>query len=189
MNIAVEVSARHAHLSQNDLEALFGKDYQLKELKKLSQPGQFAAMETVTVKTDKDYLEKVRIIGPVRDKTQVELSKTDARLLGINAPLSVSGNLKGSVGATLIGPAGEVELTEGVIVAQRHLHVATTEAKELGLQDGQLIKIKLSGERGLVFEQVVVRAKEDFKLVCQIDTDEANAAGLVENKTAGELII
>ena len=189
MNVTVEVSARHVHLSQADLETLFGKDYQLKELKKISQPGQFAAMEVVTVKTEKDYLEKVRIIGPVRSKTQVELSRTDARFLGINAPLSVSGNLKGSAGATLIGPAGEVELTEGVIVAQRPLHVATAEATALGLQDGQIVKIKLSGERGLVFEQVAVRVKDDFKLVCQIDTDEANAAGLTESKIEGELII
>lgn len=186
MAVQIEVSARHVHLAKEDLKNLFGLDYELKELKKLSQADDFAALETVILSTPKGSLEKVRVVGPVREKTQVEITKTEARQLGLNPPLEVSGEVKNSENITIIGPAGEEE-TSGVIIAQRHLHASPAEAAELGVKDGDLISVKVSGNRALTFHEVVVRVKDNFHLRVHLDTDEANTAGLVGGE-AGEII-
>lgn len=185
--IQIEVSARHAHLSKEDLKNLFGSDYELKELKKLSQTGEFAAMETVILSAAKGSLEKVRIVGPLRDKTQVEITKTEARQLGVNPPLRISGEVKNSEKITLIGPVGETELAGGVIIAKRHLHANRAEAVELGVKDGDRVSVKVGGERALTFHEVMVRVKDNFHLRLHLDTDEANAAGLVGGEM-GEII-
>jgi putative phosphotransacetylase len=175
--VPVEVSARHCHLSQKDLEKLFGHGYKMKVWKKISQPGQFAAKEEIQILGPKGIL-KARIVGPVRSKTQIELPITDCyRFLGIEPVLRVSGDIKGTPGATLIGPKGKVVLKEGVIVAQRHLHLSGLEAKELGLKQGDLVSVKIGGVRALTFDKVIVRAGEGHKKSFQIDTDEGNACG------------
>lgn len=172
--ILVEVSARHAHLSQKDLEALFGNGYKLKIKKQLSQPSEFAAEETVSIKNL-----KFRIIGPAREKTQVELSKTDAIFLGIDAPVRLSGDVANSPGVVLIGPAGEAQIKEGVIIAERHIHCNKTEAKKLGLKNK--VSVEINSERPVVFKNIKVRVQDDFKLCLHLDTDEGNACGI--NKT------
>lgn len=189
MKIPIEVSARHTHLSKEDLEKLFGVGYELKPIKDLSQLGQFAAEETVTIATDKDKIEKVRILGPVRGQTQVEVSKTDARKLGIDPPVKMSGELAGSAGCKMIGPKGEVELKEGVIIAARHIHASPEEARALGVKDGDSIKVKVlhDGPRDISFDDVHVRVSPDFRLAMHIDTDEANA-GDIQPGAVGEII-
>ena len=187
--IPIEISARHIHLSQNDLDKLFGADYELKIKKDLSQKGEFASEETVALIGSKNTIEKLRVVGPVREKTQVELSYSDCFFAGIDAPLRLSGDVAGSVGAKIKGPAGEVELKEGVIVAKRHLHLNPKEAEELNLKDNDLVKVKVIGDRGLIFENITVRIKPNFKKSAHIDTDEANAAGLGKICGAGELIL
>lgn len=176
--VQVGISNRHVHLSKQTIEALFGPGYELTLRKDLSQPGQFASEETVKVIGPKGILPKVRILGPLRSKTQVEVSLTDSFRLGIEAPIRDSGNLTNSPGAILEGPNGRVELTEGVIVALRHLHLHTTEAEELGLKDQDHIQVKTEGNRAVVFENVLVRVGPKFKKDLHLDTDEANAAGL-----------
>lgn len=188
IKVKVEISARHVHLSQAHLDKLFGADYKLKPIKELSQEGEFAAEETVALAGPKRQLDKLRIVGPARSKTQVELAYTDAFSLGIEAPLRLSGDIEGSAGAKLVGPAGEVELKEGVIVAKRHLHINQAEADKLGLKNDDLVKVKVIGERGLVFENIVVRIKDNFKMSAHVDTDEANAAGLGRVCGFGELL-
>lgn len=178
IKIPVEVSARHCHLAKQDLEKLFGEGYEFKKIKQLSQPSDFACEETVSIKNYSNVLENIRIVGPLREQTQVEISKTDAFKLGANPPIRLSGDLKNSDGVILAGPAGEVELKEGLIVAKRHLHCATDEAKKLGLKNGDVISVKISGERPVIFENVIVRIRGDYKLCMQIDTDEGNACGL-----------
>ncbi|MDD5341566.1 MAG: phosphate propanoyltransferase [Patescibacteria group bacterium] len=186
--IQVEVSARHCHLSKNDLEKLFGKGYKLTVLKKVSQPGQFSANEEIKIIGSKGEL-KLRVVGPIREKTQVELPVTDCyRFLGIEPVLRVSGDIKGTPGAVLVGPKGRVEIKEGVIVAQRHLHVSDKEAKDLKVKNGDLVSVKIKGVRGLTFDQVIVRAGKEHKKSFQIDTDEGNACGWRPG-LEGELII
>ena len=177
--ILVEVSARHCHLSQEHLEILFGKGYELTIKKMLSQPGQFAANERVTVVGSKKELARVSILGPVRKATQVEISMTDARSVGIDAPIRMSGNIEGSAGCKLVGPKGEVELPEGVIVAKRHIHITPEDAKAFNLSDHQVVSVKVdTPERATVFGDVVVRVRDDFQSAMHIDTDEGNAAGV-----------
>lgn len=176
--IPVGVSARHVHLSKEDLETLFGAGYELTVRKDLSQPGQFASEETVEVVGPKRSFPKVRILGPVRSKTQVELSLTDCFSIGVKAPIRESGDIAGSGSVKLIGPKGEVTIPEGVIVAARHIHMVPEEAEKFGLKDKQKVSVKTEGERGLIFNNVVVRVREDFALELHLDTDEANAAGL-----------
>ncbi|SHJ55962.1 putative phosphotransacetylase [Anaerobranca californiensis DSM 14826] len=176
--IPVGVSNRHLHLSQEDIYTLYGQCYELKPLKELSQPGQYAAEETVTLQGPKGSIEKVRVLGPARKQTQVEISKTDSFILGIKPPVRDSGALANSSPITIIGPKGKVELKEGVILAQRHIHMHTTDAEELGLVDKQLVQVEVDGERGVIFKNVLVRVHESFALEFHIDTDEANAAGL-----------
>jgi len=178
MKILVEVSAKHIHLSKEHLEILFGKDYNLKVLKQLSQPGEFAAEETVKIEINGKEFSGVRIVGPVRENTQIEISKTDAVFLGINPPVNLSGNMENSLPARIVGPQGAVDLKQGLIIAKRHIHCTTSEAVNLGLENNDSVSVKINGERGLVFENVIVRVKDDYKLSMHIDTDEGNAAGI-----------
>ncbi|MCL5774286.1 MAG: phosphate propanoyltransferase [Firmicutes bacterium] len=174
--IPVASSSRHCHLSREDLDVLFGKDYQLSKLRDLSQPGQFAASECVTVVGPKGVKENVRILGPERKESQVEISITDCYALGYDKfSIRDSGDHRDSSGITIAGPAGAVTLKKGVIVAQRHLHATPDDAKRLGVENGEFVRIAVEGERGLVFEKVFVRVRHDFKLELHLDTDEANA--------------
>lgn len=176
--VPIEVSARHIHLSPEHLEVLFGGGAQLHTLRNISQPGQFAAEEKITVVGPKGQL-SVRVVGPVREQTQVELAVSECRLLGIEPVLRVSGSLQGTSAVTLVGPAGKVELTQGVIVAQRHLHINPREAAEWGLRHGNIISIKTTGLRPVTFHDVYVVSREKIdELSFMIDVDEANAAGL-----------
>lgn len=187
INIPVEVSARHCHLSKNDVENLFGKGYELKKIKELSQPSDFACQETVKMRVGNKIFEKVRIVGPEREQTQAEISLTDAVGSGVNPPLKISGDLNGSAGFILEGPAGTVELEEGLIIAKRHIHCNSEEAKKVGFKNGDIVSVKINGERGLIFENVKIRVADNYKLSMQIDTDEGNSAGI--NKTSqGEIV-
>jgi putative phosphotransacetylase len=185
--VTIGVSARHIHLSEEHVEILFGKGYSLTEMKPLSQPGQYAANETVAVIGPKGSFAKVRILGPTRKQTQLEVSRTDAFALGVKPPVRESGDVKGSAGIKLQGPAGEVDIEEGVIVAARHIHFHTSDAAKYGVADKQLLRVRFPGERGVVFENVVARVSEQYALDMHIDTDEANAAG-VANGDKAEII-
>jgi putative phosphotransacetylase len=192
MKIPVEVSARHAHLSKKDLEKLFGESYELKVRKQLTQPSDFACQETISIaianKEDSCILENIRIVGPVRKETQVEISLTDAFKLGIVVPIRLSGDLAGSSPVKIIGPAGQVELEKGLIIAKRHIHCSEKEAKELGLKNSQIVSAGVEGERKTTFYNIVVRTGKNYKLCLHLDTDEGNAAGI--NKIGeGEILI
>lgn len=176
--IPVGVSNRHVHLSQEDVTALFGEGYQLTPFKDLKQPGQFAAKECVMVVGPKGSISKVRVLGPTRPTTQLEVSKADCFALGIKVPVRESGDLNQSGSALLIGPAGHVNLCEQVICAQRHIHMNLIDARSLNVSNGQRVCVRTEGERSLVFDEVVVRVDARFSLEFHIDTDEANAAGL-----------
>lgn len=188
MKIPIEISARHIHLSKEDADILFGKNYEFKILKNLSQTGQFAYKEVVKLIGLKGEVDKVRYLGPFRDKTQVEISETDARKLGIDPPVRASGDLAGSAGLKIVGPVGEVEIKEGAIIALRHLHMDPETAKKFGVKDGGKVKVDINGIRDLIFEAVLVRVHPEFRLALHIDTDEANAAGIDEKNHFGELI-
>lgn len=175
----VEVSARHAHVTKEVLEVLFGAGHELTPKKDLSQPGQYACEERITVVGPKKELAGVSILGPTRPETQVELSLTDARSIGIKAPVRESGDIKGSGACILRGPCGEVELAEGVIVAKRHIHMTPEDAALLGVKDTQIVKVALENEgRSTIYGDVVVRVSPKYALAMHIDTDEANAAGV-----------
>lgn len=176
--VPVASSARHIHLCRADVEKLFGKGYQLHEFKKLSQPGQFACKEQLTVVGPKGQLQKVRVLGPERKETQVEIALTDSFALGIRPPVRMSGKTAGTPGCTLVGPAGSAEVREGVIVAARHLHLSAEQAALFGLKDGQVVKLKSEGERAVIFDQVVVRAGKGHDMEVHIDTDEANCIAM-----------
>jgi propanediol utilization protein len=186
--IPVSVSNRHVHLSEKDLEILFGKGYKLTKIKDLSQPGQFAAKETVIIAGPKGVIEKVRILGPTRKQTQVEVSMTDTYKLGVKAPVRDSGDLIGSAPITIIGPKGSVYLSEGLIIAKRHIHMTTYEASRFNLRDKQIVKVKIVGERGGIFDEVLVRVSDNYALDMHIDTDEANAFGIT-GQTKGVIIV
>ncbi|MFB9273528.1 phosphate propanoyltransferase [Cohnella cellulosilytica] len=185
--VPVGVSARHIHLSQEHVEALFGAGAKLTEFKPLSQPEQFAANETVAVFGPKGSFPKVRILGPARKATQLEVSRTDAFALGLNPPVRESGNIEGTPGIRIVGPAGEVTVDKGVIVAARHIHFHTSDAERWGIRNKQLLKVRVGGDRGVVFEQVVARVSDNFALDMHIDTDEGNAAG-VNTGDIGEIV-
>jgi len=187
IKIPAGISARHIHVSREDLDVLFGKDYQLTLVKDLSQPGQYVSAERVDLVTEKGTFKNVSILGPIRKQTQVEISLTDALKLGLKPPVRDSGNLEGSPGLTLVGPKGEVKLTEGVIAACRHIHMTPEDAEKIGVKDKEIVKVKVGGERGLIFDQVLCRVHETFKLDMHLDTDEANAAK-VQNGDLVELI-
>lgn len=172
----VETSARHIHVTQKDLETLFGKGATLTHKKDLSQPGQFACEERVTIVGPKKELAGVSILGPVRSATQVELSATDARSIGVAAPIRESGDIENSAPCKIIGPCGEVEISQGVIVAKRHIHLTPEDAKELGVSDKEIVWVKVeSADRSIIFGDVVCRVNENFARAMHIDTDESNA--------------
>ena len=185
--VPVGISNRHVHVTQADLETLFGAGYELKQSKPLSQPGQFAAEEVVNLIGPKNTIAKVRILGPVRPATQVEISRTDSFTLGVSAPVRDSGSVAGSAGIVIEGPKGRVELKEGVIIAQRHLHLHTDEAAELGLKDKDWIDVQFDGDRSVTFHKVLVRVSPKFAKDLHLDTDEANAAGLA-NGNLGTIV-
>jgi putative phosphotransacetylase len=184
--IPVGVSNRHFHISQADLEILFGAGYQLTKLRDISQKGQFAANETLTVVGPKGKIEKIRIVGPTRGKTQLEISRSDAVLLGLDPPVRYSSDLANSAGARLIGPKGELDLKEGVIIAQRHIHMSPSDAKSFGVKDRDRVvvapvskmPVPNSEDRAIIFDNVLIRVHENFVLDFHLDHDEANAAGL-----------
>ena len=174
--VLVETSARHVHLTEEHIEILFGKGHTLTHKKDLSQPGQFACEERVTVVGPKKSIANVIVLGPARPASQVEVSLTDARTLGVEAPVRESGDVAGSGACKLVGPAGEVELTEGVIAAKRHIHLTPADAEGFGVTDKQIVSVKVeSGDRSLIFGDVVVRVSPKFAAAMHIDTDEANA--------------
>lgn len=185
--VLVETSARHVHLSAEHLEILFGKGAELTVKKMLSQPGQFACEERVTVVGPKREIKGVSILGPVRPATQVELSLTDARSIGLSAPIRESGDVAGTPGCKLVGPCGEVEIAEGVIAAKRHIHLTPADAEAFGVQDKEIVSVKIDGERNLVFGDVVVRVSEKFAAAMHIDTDESNAAAAF-GEVYGEIV-
>ena len=175
MNVLVETSARHIHLSAEALEVLFGKGATLTNKKELSQPGQFACEEKVQLIGPKGTL-TVTVLGPVRPDTQVELSLTDARTLGVSVPVRESGDIEGTPGLKLKGPAGEMDLDKGVIAAMRHIHLTPADAEAFGVKEKQIVKVKLDTPRALIFDNVVVRVSPKFAATMHIDTDESNAA-------------
>lgn len=184
----VETSARHVHLTQEHLEALFGKGATLTHKKGLSQPGQFACEERVTIVGPKRELAGVSILGPVRPATQVELSATDARSIGVDAPIRESGDIAGSGACKIIGPKGEIEISEGVIVAKRHIHLMPADAEELGVKDKEIVWVKLDTDgRKAIFGDVVVRVSEKFARAMHIDTDESNAVS-APRSLEGEIV-
>ncbi len=184
----VETSARHAHVSQEDLEILFGKGATLTSKKELSQPGQFACEERITVVGPKKEIAGVTILGPTRPATQIELSATDARSIGLNAPIRESGDVAGSAGCKLVGPCGEVELKEGVIVAKRHIHLTPEDAAELNVSDKEIVCVKVqTPDRTTIFGDVVCRVNATFAAAMHIDTDESNACGATRDQM-GEII-
>ncbi|MBF0503412.1 MAG: phosphate propanoyltransferase [Candidatus Riflebacteria bacterium] len=176
--VPVGVSNRHIHVSQADLETLFGSGYQLKNMKNLSQPGQFAAEECVLIAGRKGVFDKVRILGPVRPSTQIEISMTDSFAIGVQPVVRNSGDTKNTPGCVVIGPKGSVTLKEGVIVASRHIHMHTKDATKLGCKDLDSVTVKTSGPRSVGFNNVLIRVSEKFALDFHLDIDEANAAGL-----------
>ena len=175
--VLVETSARHVHLTEEHIEALFGKGATLTHKKDLSQPGQFACEERVTLVGPKKSIANVIILGPARKDTQVEVSFTDARTLGVSAPVRESGDVAGTPGLKLVGPAGEVDIDAGVIVAKRHIHFTPEDAAEYGVSDKEIVKLKIeSNDRTTIFDDVVVRVNPNFAAAVHLDTDEANAA-------------
>lgn len=176
--IPIGVSNRHVHVSRADLDTLYGKEYALTHKSELGQPGQFAANETVTLKGPKGTFEHVRILGPVRSQSQVEISKTDSFRLGVKAPIALSGHLQGTPGITLIGPRGTVELTCGVIIAKRHIHMTPAQAAARHLKDGQIVDVETFGERRGILGDVIIRVSDTAGLEMHIDVDEANACSL-----------
>ncbi len=176
--VVLGISNKHIHLCQEDIETLFGKGYELTNMKDLKQPGQFAAKETVKVIGPKGSFDKVRILGPARPESQIEVSLTDARSLGIKAPVCESGRLEGTPGITLEGPCGTVTLTKGVMVALRHIHMPPDIADQLGIKDKDWVCVETCGTRKTIFCNVLARVSDQFDYEMHLDTDEANAAGL-----------
>jgi len=179
--VLIEVSARHIHLSQFHLEKLFGEGYKLIKLRELSQPNLFAAQETLSIQYKNKIISKVRIIGPCRKQTQVELSLTDAFAIGIKIPVRESGDIDNTPGITLIGPKGKIDLEKGVIASCRHIHASNKQALKLGIKNKDLVYVRTQGPRAIIFEKVLVRVDPSFSLAMHIDTDEGNAAGIIKN--------
>lgn len=185
--VPIAVSARHVHLQPEHVEVLFGTGYELTQRSELSQPGQFAANETVMIAGPKSSIERVRILGPVRKATQVEVSFTDAMKLGVKPPLRESGNIEGSAPITLIGPKGSVHINQGLIIAQAHIHMAPTDATRFGVEDGEYVTVEADGVRSISFRNVRIRVNERYRLEMHIDTDEANA-GFISQGAIGRLV-
>lgn len=175
--VKIGLSNKHLHLQKEHIEILFGKGHELTPTKPLVQPGQFACEEKVDIVGPKNTLKGIRVLGPARPETQVEVAMTDARTLGIKAPVRESGKLEGTPGCKIVGPCGEVEIDHGVIVALRHVHLSPAQAEEAGVKDKDIVSIKIEGERGLVFNNVLVRSGDAHEREVHLDTDEGNAAG------------
>lgn len=185
VRVPIAVSARHAHLSRATIDELFGGGYQLRPRSWLSQTGQFAAEETVSLVGPKGQLDHVRLMGPPRERDQIELSRTDEHALGVQAPVRISGDLTGTPGLTVVGPVGRHVLQDGVISARRHIHMDAQDATRLGVSDGQVVQVRIDSEgRDLIFGDVTVRIRPDFRLELHLDTDEANAAGVTDGDRA-----
>ena len=187
MDFMVETSARHVHVTREVLDILFGKGYELHVKKMLSQPGQFAREEKIQVKGPKGAFPAVSILGPLRSATQVELSLTDCRTIGVTAPVRESGHIEDTPGCELIGPCGSVTIEKGIIAAKRHIHMTPEDAKNFGVENGDTVCVKVNGTRPLIFGDVVVRVSENFKLAMHVDVDECNAAGLAPD-ARGEIV-
>ncbi|MEI8216694.1 MAG: phosphate propanoyltransferase [Eubacteriales bacterium] len=185
--IVVGISNKHMHISREDLDTLFGKGYELKVFKELGQPGQYAAEEKLDIVGPKGTIKGIRILGPIRPKTQIELALSDARAIGINAPIRESGDVAGSPGAKLIGPLGEVEIKEGVIIALRHIHLTEEEAKAANVKDKEFVSLRFEGPRAVTFDNVLIRVNVNFSGEIHLDTDEGNA-GCVSTGDMGEII-
>ena len=187
-NVIIEGSGKHCHLTKETVETLFGEGFELEVRKMLSQPGQFATPHRITVVGPKRSTE-VSILGPFRPIDQVELSLTDARSIGLEPPIRESGDIKGSPGCKLVGPKGEVEISEGVIIAKRHVHMIPEDAEKMGVSDKQIIKVKVNGDRALIFDEVVARVNKDFATYMHVDYDEMNAAAISGANETGTIIV
>jgi len=186
MKVKIEVSARHVHLCEKDIDFLFGKELTFK--RDLSQPGQFLSNEKVTIKNGDRFIENVSVLGPARKESQVEISATDSRNLRINTPIRESGNLTDTPGCILYGPKGEIHLDHGVIIAKRHIHVNTSDDAAKIFKNGEECNVKIETDtRSLIFCRTVIRISDEFKFACHIDTDESNAAGISE-EIFGEIL-
>lgn len=186
--VTIEGSGRHIHVTEEVLAQLFGEGYKLEVKKYLSQPGEFASNSKVEVVGPKGTLKGVSILGPCRKFTQIELSFTDARIVGLDCPIRESGNITGSAPCTLIGPAGTVELKEGAIIAKRHIHFTPEDAEKMGIKDKDVLKVRVGGERGLIFDEVVARVSEKYATFMHVDYDEINAAALFGKNIIGEIL-
>lgn len=182
--VEIGISNKHLHVSKEDLEKLFGEGYELTPVKDLKQPGQFACDEKVDLVGPKGTLKGLRILGPERPETQVELAMTDARGIGIDAPIRESAVLDGSPGIKIVGPNGEIEIEKGTIIALRHIHLSSQQAKDAGVEDKELVDVITTGTRPVVFNDVLIRAGDKYEREFHLDTDEANAAGLNNNDLA-----
>lgn len=182
LKVIIESSARHAHVTEEHLQILFGKGWKLHNKRELSQPGQYLTDEKIRIEGPRGGIDRVSILGPERKQTQVEISLTDARVLGINPPVRESGDVAGSAPLKIIGPAGSIDLSEGAIVAKRHIHITPEDAEKYGLSDKELVSVKVDGDRGLIFNEVVLRVSPNFATRMHIDYDEANAAMLAQDQ-------
>ncbi|BDR67905.1 phosphate propanoyltransferase [Clostridium tetani] len=187
LGILIEASGKHVHLSKEHVEKLFGKGYELTKKRDLSQPGQYLCEEKVTLIGPKGIMQNVSVLGPTRENTQVEVSKSDAVSLGINAPIRMSGDTKRTSPIILASKTSVVRLEEGAIVAKRHIHMTPEDALKYGVTDKEKVQVKVKGERSLIFDEVIVRVSDKFNTVVHIDYDEANACGFVKN-TRGEIL-
>lgn len=187
MKISIGVSNRHVHLNREHLNILFGDGYELEKKSDLTQPGQYASTALVTIKTNKSEIEKVRVLGPIRNYTQVEISKTDAYKLGLNPPVRNSGDLTGSESITIIGPNGSVDINEGCIIAARHIHILPEQIKAYGLEGKEVVNVKLNGEKGGIITNVYLKPSNEAYLELHLDTDDANAH-LIKNGDIGEIV-
>ncbi|MEI8361540.1 MAG: phosphate propanoyltransferase [bacterium] len=189
ISVPIEASARHIHLCQHAIDKLFGKNYQLTPLRQLSQPHEFACKETLKIKSKMGEFDNVRILGPVREYCQVEISATDARRLDLNPPVHESGDADHTLGITVIGPKGTVKLKRGVILAWRHIHASTDQAEKYNLKHGEMVSVKIAGPRELIFANVEIKVNDAFDWHMHIDTDEANACGLNSENNTGQVLL
>jgi len=187
MKVSIGVSNRHIHLKESDLYILFGDGYELVKVRDINQPGQFAARETVTILTEKGSIENVRVLGPIRPYTQVEISKTDAYKLGVNPPVRDSGDIAGSAPISIIGPCGRIDLSEGCIIATRHIHITPKQMELYGLDGADKVDVLLPGDKGGILHNVALKVSEESYFELHIDTDDANAH-LVSSNDFAEII-
>lgn len=186
--IPVGISNRHIHLCKQDMEILFGNNFELERQKYLKQPGQFASKQTVTIVGPKTSIHNVRVLGPTRSESQLEISKTDSFQLGIRPPVNESGDLTNAASIFVVGPKGSLYLENGVIIAKRHIHMSPRDAERYHVKNGDLVQIKTSGDREVIFCNTLIRVREDFLLECHLDTDEANAAEIGSKNSFVEIV-